>query len=118
MLGDPLQLPPVPITSSLFADPAGTSDEQKAGTAMFGNIEHVYVMEQMLRFKDDVLVKILEKMRQKGGARLTQAEWSALQATAWSQGSAAESVGAAQPDATWYHSSFLWSVVSMAAYLQ
>ena len=118
MLGDPLQLPPVPITSSLFADPAGTSDEQKAGTAMFGNIDHVYVMEQMLRFKDDVLVKILEKMRQKGGARLTQAEWSALQATAWSQGSAAESVGAAQPDANWYHSSFLWSVVSMAAYLQ
>ena len=118
MLGDPLQLPPIPISSSLFADPTGTNDEQKAGCAMFNNIEHCYVMEKMLRFNDDVLVAILQKMRQKGGVSLTSAEWSALQATAWTPGQVAESVDAPQPDATWYHASFLWSIVSMAAYLQ
>ena len=64
MLGDPLQLPPIPISSSLFADPTGTNDEQKAGCAMFNNVEHCYVMEKMLRFNDDVLVAILQKMRQ------------------------------------------------------
>ena len=117
-VGDPLQLPPIPITSSLFADPTGSSDEQKAGCAIFNNIKYVYVMEKMLRFDDDVLVSILQKMRQRNGARLSSAEWNALQATEWSPGRHTPSSGAVQPAANWYHSSFLWSNVCMAAYLQ
>ena len=49
---------------------------------------------------------------------MTSPEWSVLQATAWTPGHATESVGAPPPDAAWYHASLLWSVVSMAAYLQ
>ena len=61
-LGDPLQLPPIPVSSSLFADPAGSSDEHTAGCAMFKNIEHVYAMEtMMLRFKDMALARILNR---------------------------------------------------------
>ena len=49
---------------------------------------------------------------------MTSAEWSVLQATPWTPGHVTESVGAPPPDATWYHVSFLWPIVSMAAYLQ
>ncbi len=48
--GDRLQLPPVPFTESLLTPIGGASDEHKAGTAMFAGIEHVFLMESMMRF--------------------------------------------------------------------
>ena len=80
--GDHLQLPPVPASQSLLAPIDGTSDEHKAGTAMFAGIENVFLMETMMRFTDPILRSILEKMRTPGGARLTDAEWHSLKATA------------------------------------
>ena len=83
---------------------------------MFGNIEFGYVMKKMLRFKDNDLISILEKMRTRGGVRLSKKECAALTATAWKPDKDAASVGAVESN--WYHSSFLWSIVSMAAYVQ
>ena len=54
----------------------------KAGLAMFASIEQVFLMETMMRFKDLVLKRILEKMRAVGGTPLTEEEWAAGQATA------------------------------------
>ena len=65
--GDHLQLPPVPKSTSLFAPLAGTNDEHKAGAAMFANVEHVFIMETMMRFRDPCLRSILAKMRLPGG---------------------------------------------------
>ena len=59
---------------SLLVSIDGTSDEHKAGTAMFAGIEKVFLMETMMRVRDPVLRVILEKMRTLGGARLTDEE--------------------------------------------
>ena len=57
-----------------MANIEGTSDEQKAGAAMFASIEQVFELETMMRFRDPVLKQILEKMRTTGGVRLTDDE--------------------------------------------
>jgi len=59
--GDHLQLPPVPKSQSLLADIEGTSDEHKAGAAMFASIEQVFELETMMRFRDPVLRKYLKR---------------------------------------------------------
>ena len=61
LCGDHLQLPPVPRSSSVLAPLDGTSDEQKAGAAMFANIEYCYEMQTMMRFRDPILRSILAK---------------------------------------------------------
>ena len=53
----------MPATESLLAPIDGASDEHKAGTAMLAGIEHVLLMETMMRFNDHVLRSILETMR-------------------------------------------------------
>ena len=116
--GDHLQLPPVPKAASLLADIEGTSDEHKAGAAMFASIEQVFELQTMMRFRDPVLRQILEKMRTPGGVRLTEDEWQALVATN-------VQASTMDPEATqelmtktrnWYHSCYLWCIVNMAAY--
>ena len=79
--GDHLQLPPVPKTTSVHANIEGTSDEHKAGAAMFASIEQVFILETMMRFCDSVLKRTLEKMKTPGGADLTREEWTALKET-------------------------------------
>ena len=66
MAGDHLQLPPVPKSTSLLAPIEGASEEQTVGAAMFKNLEYLYEMHTMMRFKDEVLVRILLKMRKPG----------------------------------------------------
>jgi hypothetical protein len=56
-----------------------TSDEHKAGAAMFNNMHYMFEMETMKRFNDPVLISILKKMRKTHGSKLsepeTQAKW-------------------------------------------
>ena len=52
MGGDHLQLPPVPKTTLLLAPTEGASDEQKLGASMFRNLEYLFEMHTMMRFKD------------------------------------------------------------------
>ena len=63
MVGDHLQLPPVPKSMSLLAPIEGASEEQTVGAPMFRNLDYLYEMHTMMRFKDEVLVRILLKMR-------------------------------------------------------
>ena len=116
--GDHLQLPPVPKSASLLADIEGTSDEQKAGAAMFASIEQVFQLETMMRFRDPVLRQVLEKMRTPGGARLTDNEWQALMATHVEAATMNEAAKQELMMKTrdWYHSCYLWCIVNMAAY--
>ena len=51
------------------------------GASMFNNIHYLFEMETMKRFKDPVLIAILQKMRKTGGAKLTEQEWQALLST-------------------------------------
>ena len=116
--GDHLQLPPVPKSASLLADIEGTSDEHKAGAAMFASIEQVFELETMMRFRDPVLRRILEKMRTPGGLALSDGEWQALKATNvnpenMDDGTVQELLSKTQE---WYHSCYLWSIVNMAAF--
>ena len=116
--GDHLQLPPVPKSASLMANIEGTSDEQKAGAAMFASIEQVFELETMMRFRDPVLRQILEKMRTTGGVRLTDDEWQALKQTnveAETMDEASIQHLMTKTD-NWYHSCYLWSIVNLAAY--
>ncbi len=49
---------------------------------MFRNLEYLFEMHTMMRFKDPVLVSILLKMRTPGGAALAAHEWTGLLNTA------------------------------------
>jgi hypothetical protein len=116
--GDHLQLPPVPGSSSLLASLDGTSDEHKAGAAMFANIEQVFVLETMMRFRDPVLIKILEKMRTLGGTTLSDEEWQALMDTNVNldRSNARVTEQFLNKTADWYHGCYLWSVITLSAY--
>ena len=116
--GDHLQLPPVPKSTSLLADIEGTTDEQKAGAAMFASIEQVFELKTMMRFRDPVLRQILEKMRTPGGVRLTDSEWQALKQTNVEAATMDEASSQQLITKTrdWYHSCYLWSIVNLAAY--
>ena len=89
--GDHLQLPPVPKKNSLFAPLTNTSQEHRVGSAIFRNAHYAFQMQQMMRFKDAVLVRILNTMRTVGGKALAERDWQALLHT--EQRSAAEESG-------------------------
>lgn len=79
ILGDHLQLPPIPRTSSLLhEDLSHASEEQKAGAAIFANLKHIFLLQKTMRFTCPLLKSILEKMRRTDGAQLTKEERSAL----------------------------------------
>jgi hypothetical protein len=108
--GDHLQLPPVPASSSMLAPLEGTTNEHKVGVKIFRDADLVFEFQQAMRFTDQTLIDILNTMRVPGGRALTEQQWQALQDTA---------VSADQPDipASWYHSCYCWSVISMAAFM-
>ena len=45
---------------------------------MFYRFHYLFEMHTMKRFEDPTLIAILRKMRQQGGAKLSEAEWQAL----------------------------------------
>ena len=94
------------------------NDEHKAGAAVFASNEQVFVLETMMRFRDPVVKKILEKMRQPGGAALTDSEWTALKATSVDVEPPDEEEQKKFPSETagWYHSCYLWSILMLASY--
>ena len=109
--GDELQLPPVPFEHSLLASTETTSDEHKAGVHIFGGFTHVYRLETAMRFQDDTLIAILRKMRTPGGAKLSQKEWQALQATCVDGPKDAAKLHKTE---NFFQACYTWSVVNMA----
>ena len=65
--GDFYQLPPVPPSASLLADPMKQSYEQQQGHKLLQDMEYVVNFVEMKRFDDDNLAEILEAMRVPGG---------------------------------------------------
>ena len=112
-IGDELQLPPVPFEHSLLASTETTSDEHKAGVHIFSGFSHVYVyrLQTAMRFQDSVLVAILAKMRTPGGAKLTDREWKALQATSVDGPQHAHKLANTEH---FFQACYTWSVVSLA----
>ena len=108
--GDHLQLPPVPASSSMLAPLDSTTNEHKVGAKIFRDADLVFEFQQAMRFTDHTLIDILNTMRVPGGKALTEQQWQALKST---------EVSAEQPDipASWYHSCYCWSVISMAAFM-
>ena len=48
---------------------------------MFNDMHYLFEMETMKRFTDPTLIAILQKMRKRGGAKLTDQQWQELFAT-------------------------------------
>ena len=110
--GDELQLPPVPMESSLLAPLEGSSDEHKAGVAIFGGMKNVYRFTTAMRYDDPELVAFLDKMQTPGGARLTNKEWSSLERTE------AHDAAELEGTETWYEACYTWNAVTMAIVLR
>ena len=87
------------------------------GASMFNRTPYLFEMHTMKRFTDATLVSILQKMRKPGGAKLSNAEWQALQGTEVDKDTLQRDPDAFLRDtAGWFESCYLWSIVSMAAY--
>ena len=112
--GDELQLPPVPETAGLLAPLEGKSREHAAGVDIFSRKEYVYRLTTAKRFKDLVLVSILQKMRQPGGTTLTATEKEKLMATELAVDDEDMLQTQLKNTELWYQASYSWSVVSMA----
>jgi hypothetical protein len=113
--GDHLQLPPVPKKNSLLAPLDGTSQEHRVGAAIFRQVRYVFQLQQMMRFTDPVLIRILHTMRTAGGQPLSNSDWKALLAAEVDN----DAPTAEKPDVSgWYHTCFLWSVISMASFVE
>ena len=65
--GDHMQLPPIPKANSMNASLAGSSQEHRVGAGIFRQVRYVFQLEQMMRFKDPTLIRILQAMRVPGG---------------------------------------------------
>ena len=119
LCGDPLQLPPVPDTTSLLSDLDKASSEHKAGCAIFSSIEDIFVFTKARRFTDQTLIEILDAMRKPGGQQLTDTQWEALQETEVdSKDSNFSAEQFLQETHGWYHVAYTWSLVSMASVLR
>ena len=105
--GDELQFPCVPAAAGLLAPIIGTSDEQKAAVKCFTSFQDVYKLRTQKRFTDPVLINILEKMRRKGGCKLTSAEWERLESTEVEGGDLSGTEH-------WFEAAYEWSIVTLA----
>ena len=114
--GDHLQLPPVLKRTSLLAPLDYATPEHKTGAAIFSNMPTVFAMETAMRFDDDTLRSILAKMRTPGGEKLSENEWAALEPTKIENHSA--NPAWLQDARDFYHSCYLWSIVTKIAYLK
>jgi len=118
LASDELPLPPIPQSSGFFGSLEESSAEHRTGVAIFGSIQHVFRLRNMMRFSCSILKRILAKMRAAGGASLTDEEWGALNDTDF---------GARQPGIKvtdwlrdtedWYHAAYPWSIVCIAQHL-
>eukprot|EP00438_Fugacium_kawagutii_P029642 Skav202685 [mRNA] locus=scaffold1791:746792:748141:- [translate_table: standard] len=112
--GDHLQLPPVPQRTSLLAPLEFATPEHKTGAAIFSSMPTVFAMETAMRFDDETLRSILHKMRTPGGKKLSEHEWAALEATKIENH--VQNTSWFQKTKDYFHSSYLWSIVTMVAY--
>jgi len=112
--GDELQLPPVPETASLLAPVEGRSDEHVAGVRIFKDRDYVCRLTTAMRFTDEVLVRILQKMRTVGGAVLSPEEWQKLLDTELVSMTKGGGKATLKGTELWYQAAYGWNVIAMA----
>ena len=115
--GDPLQLPPVPASSSLLAEPENTSREHRAAEQMFADQDYVCKLSTAMRFESDpTLQSILEKMRtpreDRANLVLTAQEWKVLQGTDIEHGASLDGTE------MWHQAGYPWTIVCMAQWMR
>ena len=112
----------MPKTNSLLAPLENTSQEHRVGASIFRSARYVFQLNQMMRFDDPVLIRILRTMRVVGGKPLSESDWNALLNTekarypTSSDGDENPVPAPALPN-DWFHTAYVWSVVAMAAYV-
>ena len=79
LLGDFLQLPPVPESASLLHPVRYTSYEQQQARALMATFDYVFEFTSAKRFSDPYLKEILHSMR--NGCPISDAAWEALKKT-------------------------------------
>lgn len=79
LLGDFLQLPPVPETTSLLQPVQYTTYEQQQARALLQTFDQVFQFNSSKRFTDPHLIEILQCMRT--GGTISDSAWKALQKT-------------------------------------
>ena len=74
-------------------------------------------MHTMKRFEDPTLISILQTMRKRQGAKLTNGEWQALLDTELETTKLEQDPETYVQETTgWFESCYLWSIVSMASH--
>ena len=82
LLGDFLQLPPVPEKNSLLAEGTKAYEyEHRIAKCMVQQSDVVFFFKTSMRFSDPNLRHILDAMRTPGGKPIEDAAWQALEAT-------------------------------------
>ena len=99
----------MPKKNSVFAPLEHTSQEHRVGASIFRNAHYVFQLQQMMRFTDPTLLRILHTMRTVGGKPLSRSDWQALVNT---------EAGDQSCDAGWYHTCYVWSVIAMASFME
>ena len=56
----------------------GTKAEHRVGTAIFRQSQYVFQLQKMMRFKDHILIRILDTMRKVGGKPLSDSDWESI----------------------------------------
>ena len=79
------------------------------GARIFRNAELVFRFEKAMRFQDEIQIEILDCMRFPGGKKPTTKQWRALQNT--------ELVSHNDIPPGWYHTCYVWSIISMTSFL-
>lgn len=113
ILGDFLQLPPFPPSTSFLNE--GTKllqYEHRQGKATLQQADYVFAFAQSMRFDDPNLKHILEVMRTKSGGKIKEEAWQALVATQVVQND--PRLIAAWD---WKEGAYEWQLVSMAQQL-
>ena len=75
LAGDFFALSPVPASASLLAPDFHQSYEHQQGVKLLFDMEYVVDFVQMQRFKDPLLVEVLEAMRTPGGKKISEDAW-------------------------------------------
>ena len=81
LLGDFLQLPPVPPTASLLAPPTRQGYGHQQGVALLASVPYVIDFVEMKRFEDEKQLQLLKNMRVPRGRPVPEETWRAILAT-------------------------------------
>ena len=106
LLGDFLQLPPVPPSDSLLNLESSTF-EHRQGVAALSRVRYIFELKTMKRFTDPDLSQTLLLMRTPGGAKIPDHIWTRIVATKLQAGDAR-----LRATSSWVFAAYAWTMVN------